>query len=407
MADNQQSPSGETARPNGAAHEEQQPAKLSIREIAEAAYDEITAPEEAGAVEQQPPVESDPTQPRDERGRFVAKDATQPGEQPPAEEQATQPREEGQRQQEPTQPAPKVDGAASSEAPANWPAADRELFAKQTPEAQQFLLRRHSEMESDYQRRVQATRGAADFVGALDPVFRDPVISGSLQQNNMSAAEAIIQWAGFHRRAMSPNVADKVGLLFELAARMQIDPAVFTTGRPGPQGPTPQLSEADLKDPAIKYFADHVGRTSNEVQALRSELQGIRQAEQEKAQAEAVRVHKWGIDSFADEKGADGKPLRPDFDQLIPTIIELFRANPDRDLKEAYETARWINPTTRQSLIAAERAAVEKAESNRRAAAAVKGNVRGLTSPVTKPKDDGKPKNLRSVIEQSADEIGF
>jgi hypothetical protein len=402
MAEDQNS--GATARPNGAAHDEaQQPAKLSIREIAEAAYDEITAPDEAGA-EQQPPAEGEQaTQPRDERGRFASKDE-KPGEQPT--DTSTQPREDdGQKPPErPTQPAPE---AVSSEAPANWPAADRELFAQQTPEAQAFLLRRHSEMEGDYQRRVTATRGAAEFTQALSPVFNDPVIAGSLQQNSMSPVDAIHQWAGFHRRAMSPNVADKVGLLFELAARMQIDPAVFATGRPGPQGPAPQLSEADLKDPAIRYFADHVGRTSSEVQALRAELQQMHAAENEKAQAEAVRVHKWGIDNFADEKGADGKLLRPDFDQLIPTIRELFVANPNRDLKEAYETARWINPATRQSLIAAERAAVERTESNRRAAAAVKGNVRGLTSPVTKPKDDGKPKSLRETIEESADSIGF
>lgn len=394
----QDNPSGAT-QPNGVAHEEQ-PAKLSIRDIAEAAYDEITAPEE-GADGQQPPAEGS-TQPRDERGRYAPKDAAT-GEQPAKE--PTQPREpEGQQQEVPTQPAPV---AASSEAPANWPAADRETFTKLPEEARAFLLRRHSEMEGDYQRRVTATARAAEFVGALDPVFRDPVIAGSLQQSGVSALEAIHEWAGFHRRAMSPNVADRVSMLFELAARMQIDPAVFATGRPGPAGPTPQLSEADLKDPAIKYFADHVGRTSNEVQALRGELQRLQHAANEKAQAEAIRVHRWGIDNFADEKGADGKPLRPDFDSLIPTIVELFRANPNRDIKEAYETARWMNPASRQALIAAERSSVEKAESNKRAAQAVKANTRGLTSPVAKPKDDGKPKSLRETIEESASEIGF
>ena len=66
-----------------------------------------------------------------------------------------------------------------------------------------------------------------------------------------------------------------------------------------------------------------------------------------------MRVTRWGIDAFAEEKGPDGKPLRPDFDTVLPQIIELFQNNPQRDMREAYETARWINPQTRAKLIEA------------------------------------------------------
>lgn len=381
--------------PNGAAAPEP---RKSIREIAEAAYDELSAepsPEPSGDPSGQP------SQPRDSFGRYASKEA-QPGEAAPSPD-GTQPRED----QEPKpHPAPQPEGEAA-QAPANWNAADRDLFAKQTPEARAFLLRRHSEMESDYQRRVQATRGAAEFVSALQPVFGDPVIAGSLQQSGVSPLDAIVQWGGMHRRAMSPNVQDRVHLLFELAARMQIDPAVFATGRTGPAGPSPQLSDDDLKDPAIRHFADHIGRTSTEVQALRAELQSMQRAQTERQTAEAVRITRSSIDAFAEEKGPDGKPLRPDFDQVLDTIIELYRANPQRDLREAYETARWMVPATRTALIAAERASVERKEADRRAAQAVKSNVRGITSPVSKPADDGKPKGLRAAIEGAADEIGF
>ena len=389
--------SGVNGTPNGAA--EPSP-RSSIREIAEAAYDDLTVEPGEGA-EERPAKEVDQgTQPRDERGRFAA---PKPGEAAPPED-GTQPREEDDQRPKEPHPAPPP-GGPSSEAPANWNAADRDIFAKQTPEAREFLLRRHSEMESDYQRRVQQVRGAADFVGALSPVFTDPVIAGSLQQSNVSPLQAIHEWAGFHRRAMSPNVQDRVHLLFELAARMQVDPAVFEPRRPG--GPASQLSEEDLKDPVIRYVADNVGRTSTEVQNLRSELQRMQQADAERQNQEAIRVSRWSIDTFADEKGQDGKPLRPDFDQVLDTIIELFKANPNRDLKEAYETARWMVPTTRQALISAERAAVERKASDQRAAQAARSNVRGMTSPVAKPSDDGKPKGLRAAIESAAEEIGL
>jgi hypothetical protein len=376
----------------------------SLREIAEAAYDEInTSPPAEGAPAEPAaePADGQITRPRDNLGRFAA---AKPGEAAPPAQDGTQPRED-QGQQPPPSPSPGPAGS-SSEAPANWSAADKEAFAKLQPEGQQFLLRRHSEMEGDYQRRVQANRAAAEFTSALEPIFRDPVIAGSLQANALTPYHAIEQWAGFHRRAMSPNVQDRVQLAFELAARMGLDPAVFAPSRPGgPQGAA--LSEQDLKDPAIRYFADHIGRTSTEVQELRATLQQMRQADQNRQNAEAVRVNRWSIDTFADEKGADGKPLRPDFDQVLDTIIDLFKANPQRDLREAYETARWMVPTTRNALIAAERSAVEQKAQNQRAAQAVRSNTRGMTSPVSKPAGDGKPKGLRGTIEATADEIGF
>lgn len=383
------------SEPNGAAEP-----KRSLREIAEAAYDSSFQDDgDAGAGEPAaaPAEPADGSQPRDQRGRFTSKEAPT-GE--AAAEPATQPQEkDGQQPQTPTQPAQ----AASSEAPANWPAADKEAFSKLTPEGQQFLLRRHSEMEGDYQRRVQGNARAAEFASALEPVFRDPIIAGSLQQAGISPYQAIVEWGGMHRRAMSPNVQDRVHLLFELAHRMQIDPAVFTTGQPGPQA----LSPEELKDPAIKFFADHISRNSHEVQALRGELQRMQQADAVRQQAEAERVSRWSIDTFAEEKGPDGKLLRPDFDQVIDTIIELFKANPQRDLREAYETARWMNPTTRQALVAAERQTVQRQAADRQAAQAVRSNVRGMTAPVSKPPDDGKPKGLRATIEAAAEEIGF
>lgn len=395
-----QSPSGADGRPNGEAVETPQPEpRQSLRDIAEAAYDDLTQDDGEGAAEQ-PAGEPGSAQPRDERGRFVPKQEAEPGEAAPPTD-GTQPREDQQQPQSPTQPAQ----AVSSEAPANWPQEARSNFEKLPPEMKAFVLERHSSMESDYQRRVQANARAAEFATALTPVFRDPVISGSLQQAGASPYDAIVEWAGFHRRALSPNVQDRVGLLFDLAQRMQIDPAVFTTGQPGPglQG----ISSDDLKDPAIKFFADHISRNASEVQALRQQLQTMQSADAQRQNAEALKVTRWSIDSFADEKGPDGKKLRPDFDQVLDQVIELFKANPQRDLREAYETARWMMPSTRQALIAAERQSVERRQADQRAAQAVRSNVRGLTSPVSKPADDGKPKGLRATLEGVADEVGL
>jgi hypothetical protein len=261
-------------------------------------------------------------------------------------------------------------------------------------------------MEGDYQRRVQANAAAAQFTQSLSPIFNDPMIAGSMRESNMSAQQAIGEWASMHRRAISPDMRDRVVLWHEIGQRMGLDPAAVYGGqsRQGPQG---QLSEADLKDPAIAYFADHVSRTVQEVQALRGQIVSMQQAESQKANAEALKVTRWGIDSFAEEKGQDGKPLRPDFDTVLPQIIELFTLDPNRDLREAYSQALWMNPATRERLVAAERNTVQQQQSNQRARQAGRLNTRGVTSPVSKPAPAAGSMSLRDTLEQAADDIGF
>jgi len=257
-------------------------------------------------------------------------------------------------------------------------------------------------MERDYQTKTQAAATAVQFTQSLAPIFQDPVISGSLQQAGVSAYDAIGQWAGFHRRAMDPNPAVRTALWQELGQRMGLNPAAFgQMSQPG------QLSEDDLKDPAIRYFADHIGKTLNDVQTLRGELHQMRQQEAAKANAEVLKVTRWSIDSFADEKDAQGKPKHPYFDAVLPHMIDLYRANPERDLQQAYDQAIWAVPEIREKLLAERTATVQQQASNERARQAVRSNVRGVTSPVAKPAGDGKRAGIRAAIEAAADEVGL
>jgi hypothetical protein len=378
--------------------------RQSLRDIAEAAWDDVQ--DEADAAEtggdEQQPEAGQQGRNRDSLGRFAPTDqAAKPGEAAPPED-GTQPRDKNSApEQEPPHPAPP---GSSSEAPANWSAEDRQTFAKLPEEAKTFLLRRHSEMEGDYQRRVQANATAAQFTQALAPVFQDPVIAGSLQQANASPYDAIRQWASFHRRAMDPDPQVRLQLFRELGQRMGLDPAAVGMSQPGLTG---QLSEADLKDPAIRYFADHLGKTFNDVQALRGELHQMRQQEAQRANAEVMKVTRWGIDQFADEKDAQGNLKHPHFDAVLPHLIELYRANPERSLQEAYDMAVWAVPSIRSQLIAAERSSVQQKQANDRAKQAVRSNARGMTSPVARPAGEGKVSGLRATLEASADEAGF
>jgi hypothetical protein len=387
--------------PNGA----DEPRK-SLRDIAEEAYDEVLdaaeSDEEQGDAEQDV---DDGTQPRDAQGRFVARTPeAQPGEaeQPSApspEDQSTAP--------QPQQPQPAAP-ASSTEAPANWSEQDRQMFGKLPQEAKTFLLKRHQDMEADYTRKAQASAAAVSFAQGLSPVFTTPAIAENLKAAGWSASDAIKEWAGFHLRAINPDPRVRAGLVAEMIQRLNVDPAAFAMmSRQAPAGVTPQLSEADLKDPAIRYFADHVGRTLQDVQALRGELETMRRQEAERLSEESQARTRWGIDQFASEKDGQGNLLRPYFDAVLPQMIELFRADPDRDMGEAYQTALWMNQEVRQRLVAAERQTVEQQQGNRRAAQAVRSNIRGRTNPVSAPAEQQGKRSLRDTLEQAADEVGI
>jgi hypothetical protein len=395
-----------TAQPNGSTEAEP---KLTLREAAEAAWDEVVenAPDDDDEAASAEPVD-DGGQPRDAKGRFAARSpAEEPGE---AEgEEPTQPREESTAPQPDgqTQPQPGV----AAEAPANWTAEQRSMFAKLPDEAKAFVLERHGAMEGDYQRRVQSLVPATQFVQQLAPVFNDPVIAGSLQQNGLSPSQAIQEWAAMHRRAVGPDIQDRMLLLSQLAQRMGINlnPAASGVNPPTGQRP-PGLTPQELADPAIRWFADNLGQTSNAVVALRNELNSMRQNEANRQNVEAFRVTQWGINNFADEVGQDGKRLRPYFDdpQVMQVMIDLYRANPQRDLAETYNSAIWMVPHVRTAMQQAETARAQAQRDASRAAQAARSNVRGRTSPVTAPNGaDQEPRGLRATLEATADDLGI
>lgn len=360
----------------------------SLRQIAEEAYDEVTSDDGAPEVEE-PPVDTGGRR-RDEYGRFVK---AEPGE-AEAEEPPSPEADPSQAQEQP-HPAPETGVAA--QAPANWSAEDRANFEALPDKSKEFLLRRHSEMEGDYQKRVQATAVSNQFVQAVVPVFNDPDIAASLRQEGRSPIEAVYQWAGFHKRALSPDLPTRIELLFELADRMQIDPAAVFGLSATPAG----FTKEDLANPAIKKFADTIGQTTSRLQALEAELQRRDQA----LETQLVGSKRAEIDAFADRKNADGTPAHPLFDEYLPVIMHHFRSNPSWTIEQCYDAA--VRPA-RDVFSAQAKAQAAQQQNLARAQSAVRGNVRGMTTPVSRPAPpNGAKRSLRDVIEESADEIGF
>ena len=265
-------------------------------------------------------------------------------------------------------------------------------------------------MEAEFTRKSQASAGAVQFTQSLAPVFNDPQIAASLRQSRITPTQAIHEWAHMHRMGTSERQEDKFKLLVDLTQRMGLDPArIFSAFTNQPQPNPAGLSDEDLKDPAVKFIADHLGKTQSELAAIKSEFQRRDQREQQARADWGLRNAKQGIDQFAEEKGRDGKPLRPYFDAVLPIVLDLFRANPNRDLAQTYETACWAHPEVRKHILATEQHRAQSQNDVAKARLAQRGNTRGLTTPVARPHStDGSSKGgIRDAIERSADEVGF
>jgi hypothetical protein len=385
----------------------------SLRDIAEAAYDDLengaldTEPQEPAQEASEEPL-AEAGQPRDKTGRWVPKSERPPGEAiEPLDPAPKRPVLDDQRSP-PTDPAT-AQAAKSNQAPEHWSAEDKATFAKLPQEGQAFLLKRHGDMEAEFTRKSQASAGAVQFAQALAPVFNDPQISRSLQAAGVHPVQAIQEWAQWHRMGTSENQQDKFTLLVDLTQRMGLDPArIFSALNQSPPNPT-GLTEADLKDPAVKFLADQFGRTTSKISALEGQLQQRERAEQQAREQLGLQYARTNVDHFADEKSSDGRPLRPHFDAVLPIIIDLFKANPQRDMAEAYETACWAHPDVRKQLLAAEHYRSQSQNDIARARIAQRGNTRGITSPVARPNGaDGPSKGgIRDAIERSADEVGY
>jgi len=396
----------------------------SLRDIAEQAYDDLEEGAEAQASEApsegpgEGPVEGaaeetlgQDDRPRDKSGRWVSKsEGTQPGEAIEPLDPAPKPKIEVQKP--PTDPAAAqvTPAARSNQVPEHWSAEDKATFAKLPKEGQQFLLKRHGDMEAEFTRKSQASAGAVQFTQALAPVFNDPQIAASLKAAGVHPVQAIQEWASWHRMGTSPNQEDKFKLLVGLTQRMGLDPArIFSALNQPPSATSMGLSEEDLKDPAVKFIADHLGKTQSKLDAIERSQQQREQQEHQARAVQGVRYARSNIDGFADEKSKDGRQLRPHFDAVLPLIIDMFKANPNRNLAEAYDTACWAHPEVRKQLLAAEHYRTQSQSDVARARIAQRGNTRGITTPVARPNGaDGPSKgSLRDTLERSADEVGF
>jgi len=199
-------------------------------------------------------------------------------------------------------------------APEHWSASDQELFTNQPKESQEFLLKRHKEMEGDYTRKSQEI---ADTKRQYDAV-RD-----ALAPHEADFSRAGLDQAGAVRQLASWHNALKTGgkpALAELAKTYGIDMA------------EPEI-EDDFTDPAVK-------QTQRQLADIQKQLTRNEQAAQQQTQNELTQQ----IQQFEQAKDADGKLSHPHFQTVYDQMVKMFQAEMVSDLDDAYNKALMLRP---------------------------------------------------------------
>lgn len=222
--------------------------------------------------------------------------------------------------------APAAPAAQSIQPPANMSPVEAQMFTTLPPEMQQFVARTMQVVEQSANR--------FQSYAQLEPILEQRRQAWAM--NGMSEGQALNQLL-----ALSDFATNKPAEFAQWFANSQgLDLAELSEGMP-------------LVDPQVAALQQQIQQLQGTVNQYTTG--------QQQAQHSAV-VNE--IAQFAEEKSADGQPLRPYFSELGATVLPFIQAvkaeNPNlahRDvLTQAYDRACWGNPAIRAKMSAADEA---------------------------------------------------
>jgi len=261
-------------------------------------------------------------------------------------------------------PPPAADPLA---APQHWKAEDRAIYDKiADPEAKRLALEMSKRMEAAHTRRTAELGDVAKIGAVFEPLRGEMQASGH-------TAESLTRFLVGELQGMRTNPAAKIK---ELAQAYNVDLAQLA-GSP-PSAP-PGAGDAESHQPSPAALPPEVAGT---IKTLESKLDAI----ERQSQQQRVSETRSAIDQFASETTGAGDKAHPYLDEVLADMMDLARLELSKGrqpaLKELYDRAVWINPSTREKLQAAtgaasqaavERERQEKAAASTRAAVSVRG----------------------------------
>lgn len=260
------------------------------------------------------------------------------------------------------------------EAPAHWAQADREVFDGLDRKGQEFLLKRHKDMEADYTRKTKEVAEIRKRGEKLDQLL-------SPYRNEFSIA------------GLDDTAA--IGRLLAVHEGLRSDPQRTLVALARTYGIELQggEQEQDQTDPQILGLRQELNETRNQLNQFLTQ-----------AQQTSVQSFNAQIQSFRDEKDEAGNPKHPHFDSVYDSMVQIVKGGLAKTLPDAYEKAVRLQPelTAQQSEQAdkarKEKERLEKAEKAKKAKKAASG-IKSASANVK----SAAPKTIFDEIREAVD----
>ena len=299
-----------------------------------------------------------------------------------AADQSVEPQQETVSAPEDVQSKEEPSPPSSMEAPSHWSAADREMFNKQPPESQKWLMDRSRAMEAAHTRRSQEIAPMRQLVERWNPYF-DKV--------GASAPQAIDLVLQTEYKLRTGSQEAKLQVISDLIR----DYGVEAPAEPG--------EEADqvVQDPRV----DQLNQQLQQMQAGWQQHQMTVTQQQQAARMQAEQQAQTAINAFATHKGDDGKLSHPFFGEVQHEMTKMaqadLKAGIQPDLDDLYDRACWATPSTRSHLLKAEQAqATEQRKQEADKARRAGGQISGTGAPTVE-----QPKDIRDTLSAAWDRL--
>ena len=309
------------------------------------------------------------------------KDVPEPEKEAKAEEDPAKEEAPAEESEQESEAAPET-----LDAPTNWPLGDQEMFRGLDAKAQSFLLERSRTMDAAHTRRSQEIAPLRNVSERWSPYLTQ------IQAEPSQVFDSLMQYEYGLRTGTNEQ---KMNILLGLAR----DYGVNFEQNGQPEAPSAEEDPFGIHD----RIQQAVGPLTQQVQ----QLTGNQQQNQYAQQQNGVATAQQNIDAFKEEKGSDGKPSHPYFEEAYEEMLALAQAKSSTgqplDIAQLYDSACWSNPSVRAKMQAAENfkttQAQRKTESER--AAKAKTAAGSLGGGGGGGKD--QPKDRRAAIEAAWD----
>lgn len=378
------------------------PARMSIRESLEAAFEEQRRKAEplAGKPAEKPQTAAqEPTEEELPEAEDEAADGSQDRSERSEDDGEVQAASDGYEEEDERKPAAKPQ-VSKPEPPLSWTKQGRAIWDSLPPLAQQEVLKREADTQKGVEKLKEQYRDLEEAVAPYKGMIH------SMGRTPGAAIKGLFDW---QMALAGPNKADAFR---QLAANLGVDLRTLVTDEaaPPPQPPGSDVPQ-ELK-PVLDQYASKISLLDQEVNHWKRT-----QAEQQQAQANQM-IEKWSADKphFKDVRELMGQLINSDL-ALVQSgrpAVGGFIKNGNIDLDAAYEAAIYAHPEVRRQILADEakrkadeartKAKVEVSKA-KKAGVSVKPNAPTAPQPAFAPRKPGEPESARQSILRAMAEL--